>query len=105
MYRLLSASCNSMQPPRPSKIEYHCVFDTVTQTGRAHFVHGAAVEKFGSSVFVCFAFNENAENSLSERLLYTVSPDGGKSWMDPEDIAPKDGFAHSHGVLVNRKVS
>ena len=100
MYRLLSFGQSGAWPPRPSAIEYHRVFDTVAQTGQAHFVHGAAVETLEKDIVVCFAFNENAENSLSERLLYTVSSDCGASWSVPKDIAPKDGFAHSHGVLT-----
>ena len=102
MYKLMSQTAKDMLPVRPANTEYHCVFDTVRQTGAPHFVHGAAVRAKDGEICVSFAFNENAENSLSERLLFTRSRDGGATWTAPSDIARSDGWAHSHGVFLQR---
>lgn len=85
---------------RPANIEYHRVFDTVAETGEPHFLHGVAVEQWRGRLAVCFAFNENVENSITERLFIRWSDDGGRSWTPAEAISQPAAYANSHSVFL-----
>jgi len=85
---------------RPANIEYHCVFDTVSETGAHHFLHGVAVEQWRGRLAVCFAFNDNLENSITEKLVIRWSDDGGHTWTPAETISQSDSYANSHSVFL-----
>jgi len=102
MYELLKT------PPttpltRPDSIEYHRVFDTIRETGETHFLHGVAVEQWRGRLAVCFAFNDHAENSITERLMIRWSDDGGRSWGPVESISQPAPYANSHSVFLPRE--
>ena len=65
MYELLKGEADYHGLKRPDNIEYHRVFDTVRETGAPHFLHGVAVERWQSRLAVCFAYNDQAENSVT----------------------------------------
>ena len=100
MYELLKGEADYHGLKRPDNIEYHRVFDTVRETGAPHFLHGVAVERWQSRLAVCFAYNDQAENSVTEQLLVRWSDDDGKSWTKAERIAPLSSHANSHSVFL-----
>lgn len=100
MYELLKFSSGPRIIRRPANIEYHCVFDTIRETGAHHFLHGVAVEQWRGRLAVCFAFNEEQENSITEKLMLRWSDDGGRTWTRPEVIAQSDSYANSHSVFL-----
>lgn len=97
MFRLMNGNMETMN--RPANIEYHRVFDTVAETGNAHFLHGVAVDVWKNCLAVCFAYNANAENSVTEELLISWSNDQGKTWTKAEHIATLSEHANSHSVF------
>jgi len=103
MWELLKNSSENRIVKRPGSIEYHCIFDTVAETGAHHFLHGVAVEQWQGRLAACFAFNDYAENSITEKLIIRWSDDGGKTWTAPEAIAQSDDCAHSHGVFLSQE--
>lgn len=100
MYELIKNPEAILAAKRPANIEYHCVFDTVKETGAHHFLHGVAVEQWGGQLAVCFAFNDNLENSITEQLVIRWSGDGGNTWTNPQVIAHSDSYANSHSVFL-----
>lgn len=101
MYELLKGEADYHTLRRPANIEYHCAFDTVRETGEPHFLHGVAVEGWRGRLAVCFAYNDKAENSITEQLLVRWSDDDGKSWSKAERIAPLSSQANSHSVFLS----
>ena len=103
MFELLKCPSDLNTLTRPANIAYHCVFDTVRETGRPNFLHGPAVEAWQGRLAVCFAFNAEAENSATEELLVRWSGDDGDTWTKAERIAPPSRHAHSHSVFLPRE--
>ena len=69
MFELLKQGVPYQAEKRPAHIEYHRIFDTIAETGGHHFLHGVAIDEWRGRLYACFAFNENAENSITERLM------------------------------------
>lgn len=80
--------------------EYVSVFSPVALCGGYRFVHGPTLQPFGGALYCAFAYNEGAENSASEQLLFTWSLDKGDTWSAPKPLVKNEpGRAHSHGAL------
>ena len=103
MFELLKQGVPYRADTRPAHIEYHKIFDTIRETGAHHFLHGVAIEEWCGKLYACFAFNENSENSVTERLMYCVSEDGGRRWSKPEYISQRAEYANSHSVFLARE--
>ena len=103
MFELLKQGVPYRADKRPAHIEYHRIFDTIAETGEHHFLHGVAIEEWRGKLYVCFAFNEKSENSITERLMYCVSEDGGRTWSKPDFISQNTDYANSHAVFLARE--
>lgn len=103
MYELFRGEIGLQRITRPAHIEYHRVFDTIRETGAHHFLHGAAVDSWRGRLAVCFAFNHQKENSITERLLVRWSEDSGRTWSTPEAIAGSASCANSHSVFLSKE--
>ncbi len=101
MFELLKSSVDFRALQRPVNIEYHRVFDTVKETGAHHFLHGVAVDEWHDRLVVCFAYNDGAENSVTEKLYSRWSDDGGRTWSPVELIAHSTEHANSHSVFLS----
>jgi len=102
MFELLKGNVDFRTLSRPERIEYRRVFDTVRETGAPHFLHGVAVEEWGGRLAVGFAFNDGAENTVTERMFVCWSDDKGRTWSRPESISPPAEYANSHSVFLPR---
>lgn len=66
------------------------------------FLHGVSLVRFGGRLYCAWAHNKVKENSGDEEVNFAVSDDGGMTWSSPikGNLAPKDGMAVSHGVML-----
>jgi hypothetical protein len=103
MYELIRNDIDLHSVRRPSHIEYHCIFDTIKETGSHHFLHGVAITEWCGKLYSCFAFNERSENSITERLMYCTSDDGGITWSKAQPISQNTDYANSHSVFLPRE--
>lgn len=99
MYELLAPGCRPESAIRPANIAYHRIFDTVKETGGLRFLHGVALESWQGRLMTCFALNDNAENSITERLVTRSSDDGGLHWSPLQTVSQQRAHANSHSVF------
>jgi len=100
MFELLKSTVDFRTLNRPANIEYHRVFDTVKESGAHHFLHGVAVDQWKGRLAACFAFNDKAENTITEQLLVRWSDDNGRTWSKAKSITPPADYANSHSVFL-----
>ena len=104
MFQLIREGIDFSALNRPSNIAYHRVFDTVKETGSVHFLHGVAVDIWKDRLAVCFAFNRNDENSITEQLLMRWSDDGGHTWSETKPLPPPRNMPTATAFSCQRRM-